>query len=147
MAPRRKKASAPPKAPRLTEGSSPGKEYPSTRAFEMAREFKLRLPPDLSEWVERKALITGQTQSRVMVNGLASLDHLEKVQDFGELLEHFRTTLAKYSARIVVADLSDDLLRAVDAVLEATDGELQARLDKLRVIRGDMQKHERVAKE
>ena len=40
------------------------------------------------------------------------------------------------------------LLRAVDDVLAAnTDGELQARLDRLRVLRADMLKHERAAKE
>ncbi|UVO30170.1 hypothetical protein [Bradyrhizobium arachidis] len=101
----------------------------------------------MSGWVEQRAKDTGWPQNRVITSGLSSLEHLEKFRDFGELLEHFKTTLAKYSARIVAADLSDELLRAVDAVLEATDGELQARLDKLRVVRSDMQKHKRVMRE
>jgi len=46
------------------------------------------------------------------------------------------------------ADLSEPLRRAVDDVLAAhTDGEQQARLDRLRVLRSEMLNRERVAKE
>ena len=46
--------------------------------------------------------------------------------------------LAHYSARIVMADLSDELLRALDAALAAQGSAQQAALDKLRVIRSAM---------
>ena len=59
-----------------------------------------------------------------------------------------QVVLARYGARVTSADLGEPLLRAVDDVLAAnTGGELQARLDRLRVLRVDMLKHERVAKE
>ena len=56
--------------------------------------------------------------------------------------------LARYGSRVTLADLGEPLLRAVDDVLAAkTDGELQARLDKLRVLRTDMLKFEETAKQ
>jgi hypothetical protein len=126
----------------------PRRKKAATPAFEKGREFKLRLPPDVSAWVEQRAADTGHPQSRVVIDSLASLDHLETLRDFNEAVGDMRVMLARYGARITMADLSDDLLRAVDAVLAAkTDGELQARLDKLRVLRIEMLKFEKTAKE
>ena len=117
-------------------------------AYEQAREFKLRLPPDISKRIEAKAKAEGRPQNRVIINELASIPHLEKLREFGECVDDMKVVLARYGSRITLAELSEPLLQAVDAVLTAAnDGELQQRLDALRVLRADMLKKERTSKE
>jgi hypothetical protein len=115
-------------------------------AYERGREFKLRLPPDVSELIEQRAKATGLPQNRVIINGLASLDYLEKLREFGEVLEDLKMWNARQSARIVWLDLSDDLLNAVDAVLKSQGGAREAAIDQLEVIRTAMLKQERESK-
>jgi hypothetical protein len=111
------------------------------------REFKLRLPPDVSERVEAKAKAEGRPQNRIIINELAAFPDLERLRRFGELVGDMEDVLARYSSRIVLADLSEALVRAVDDVLKAEPYELQARLDRLRVARNAMLKTERATKE
>ena len=72
---------------------------------------------------------------------------IEKGANQEDILEDMRIVLARYGSRITLADLSEPLLRAVDEVLAAqNDGELQPRLDMLRVLRTNMLKNERASK-
>jgi hypothetical protein len=113
-------------------------------AFEMGREFKLRLPPDVSDRIEQKAKAEGRPQNRVIINELASFPELEQQRGLGELVIEIQTVLARHGARIAWHDLADDLLNAVDAVLAAkTGGELQAAVERLRVGRLAMLRSER----
>jgi hypothetical protein len=99
------------------------------------------LPADIFERLEAKAKAEGRPFNRVAINDLASIPGLEKQRRHEDLFEQMQIVLAKYGARITVADLGDALLRAVDDVLDAkTDGELRARIDRLRVLRADMLK-------
>ena len=125
----------------------PKKKKAATSAYEMTREFKLRLPPDLSAWIEQRAKAKGWPQNRAIINALSSVDGLEKVADFGESLGDLKVLIARHSARISWHDLSDDLLNAVDAVLKAEGGAREAAIDRLSVVRSAMLKFKRLAKE
>jgi hypothetical protein len=116
------------------------KKKAATPAFQMAREYKLRLPPDVSKWVEQRAKDTGWPQNRVIINGLASIDQLEKIRNFGEVLEDLKVIVARQGARIAWLDLSDELLSAVDAVLKAEGSAREAAIDNLNVVRSAMLK-------
>jgi hypothetical protein len=116
-------------------------------AYERGREFKLRLPPDVSERIEAKAKAEGRPQNRIIINELAAYPMLERQRTFGQLIDEMEIVLARYGSRITLADLGEPVLRAVDEVLEAkTDAELQPKLDKLRVLRSTMLKLEQQAK-
>jgi hypothetical protein len=98
--------------------------------------------------IEAKAKQTGWPVNRVVANELAAFPNLNDLAKLGERIGDMEVILAKYGSRITLADVAEPLLRAVDDVLEAkTDGELQARLDKLRVSRREMQRVERSAKQ
>jgi Arc-like DNA binding dprotein len=110
-------------------------------AYERGREFKLRLPPDVSERIEKKAEQEGRPQNRVIINELADYPDLLKYRDFAYYVTEMRNVLAAYGSRITLADLGESLVQAVDSVLSAqTDGELHSRLDRLRVLRAAMLK-------
>ncbi|RXH25846.1 hypothetical protein XH99_22325 [Bradyrhizobium nanningense] len=125
----------------------PKKQKATTPAFKRGREFKMILPEDISKWVEGEAKDQGRPQSRVIVNHLSRIHYLDQQAKLGELIRDMEIILARYGSRITLADLGEPLLRAVDDVLDAkTDGELRARLDRLRVLRAEMRKSERAAK-
>jgi uncharacterized Fe-S cluster-containing radical SAM superfamily protein len=108
------------------------------------REFKLRLPDDVASRIEEKAAREQRPQNRIVINELAAFPDLEKLRNLGELVEDMRVVLAQQGARIAWNDLSDECLRAVDAVLKAQgSGALQAAIDKLRVVRTAMLAHKR----
>jgi hypothetical protein len=107
----------------------------------------LRLPADVFEWVEARANEKGWPFNRAIINTLADYPDLLRYRDFANLLEDMRIVLARYGARVTLADLSEPLLRAVDEILAAqSESELRSRLDKLRVLRSAMLKHERDGK-
>ena len=122
MAPRKKKTPAP---------LRPGREY------------KLRLPEDVAERIEKKAAAEQRPQNRVIINELASVPYLEQFRNLAEQITNMEIILARHGARITWHDLSDELLNAVDAVLKAEGGALPAALDKLRAVRRGMMIHER----
>src|SRR4029453_9101500 len=109
---------------------APRKKKRTTPAFERGREFKLRLPPEVSERVEAKAKEEGRPQNRIIINELAAFPNLERLRKLDEMVSDMETTLARYSSRIVLADVGEALLQAVDDVLKADSHELQARLDR-----------------
>ena len=142
MAPRRKKRSTVNLSATslATEAASLGQP--------IFREFKLRLPPDVSQRIEEKAKAEGRPQNRVIINELASIPFLEGRRNFEDAVEEMKVVLARYGSRITLADLSEALLRVVDDVLEAkTDSELRAQLDQVRVLRAEMRMFERVTNE
>ena len=112
-------------------------------AYKRGREFKVILPPHISERIERQARAEGKPQSRVIVDQLDRIPFLEGQAKFGKLVKAMETVLARYGSRIVTADLETQLLRALDRLLEAKPGEVQARLDGLRVLRAAMANRER----
>jgi hypothetical protein len=132
-----KKGKLEPMAPRRKKQTS------TTPAFKRGREFKVILPEDISEWIEKQAKDEGRPQSRIIINHLSRIPNLEKQAKLGTLVRDMEIILARYSSQQTMAELSEPLLRAVDDVLAAkTDGERQARLDKLRVLRSIMLKTE-----
>jgi hypothetical protein len=77
---------------------------------------------------------------------LTAYPQLAGQAQFSTLLRAMENTLQHYGSRIVLADLGEQLFRAVDHALEAkSEGQLQARLDGLRVLRSAMLRHERAA--
>jgi hypothetical protein len=106
------------------------------------------LPTDVFRFVEARAAEKQWPLNRAIINLLASIPHLETARTQEQVLQEMQIVLARYGSRITSADLSEPLRRAVDDVLAAhTDGEQQARLDRLRVLRSEMLNRERVAKE
>jgi hypothetical protein len=125
-------------APPRKKRRAPGEGHP----------VHLRLPTDVFERIEAKTKAKGWPFNRVIINELAAFPDLERLATFGELISDMEIVLARYSSRMIVADLGEPLLRAIDEVLAAkTDGERQTPLDKLRVLRSEMRKREVVAKE
>ena len=127
------------KTPTKTEESA----SPTIPAYKRGREFKTILPPDVSERIERRAREEGKPQSRIIVDDLSRIPFLESQAQFGKLVKAMETVLARYGSRIVTVDLETQLLRAIDRLLEAKPGEVQARLDGLRVLRAAMANRER----
>ena len=108
----------------------------------------LRLPTDVFRLVEKKANKQGWPFNRAVINLLASIPHLETARTQEDVLQDMQLLLAKHSSRDTLANLSEPLLRVVDDVLAAkTDGERQAPLEHLRVLRTEMRKFEQAAKE
>ncbi|MGY2982662.1 hypothetical protein [Bradyrhizobium sp. USDA 4508] len=131
MAPPRKKAAAVP-------------AMPESQAI---REYKVRLPGGLAQWIDEQATIRGVPQNRVFIDTVADHPELERVRKFQDLLDNMEVILARYGSRITLADLWEPLLRGVDEVLAAKPGELPARLDRLRVLRTEIKKFEHAGKE
>jgi hypothetical protein len=105
-------------------------------AYKRGREFKVILPPEMSEWIENQALREGKPQSRIIIDHLSRIPFLEAQAKFNKLVNAMEAILARYGTRVVLADLETDLLAALDLVLAAkSDGELQARVEKLRILR------------
>jgi hypothetical protein len=120
---------APPRKP-----PEPGQTHP----------IHLRFPPDVFERITAKAKAAGIPINRVVINEVAHYPWLEMQQGFGESLGDMKVTLAQYGARLTVASLSESILRAIDEIIAApTAVERNAPLDKLKVLRAAMVKHER----
>lgn len=118
-------------APPRKKRRAPGEGHP----------VHLRLPTDIFERLEAKAKAEGRPFNRVLINELASVPYLERLRDFGEAVEDMKLVLARHSERIILADLGEPLLHAVDAVVDAkTEAEWRARSDRLRILRAEMRK-------
>jgi hypothetical protein len=125
-------------APPRKKKRAPGEGHP----------VHLRLPTDVFQWVEKQAEKKGWPFNRVIINTLADFPDLERYRDFAYHLSDMKTVLAHYGSRITLAEFTEPMLQAIDAVLAAkTDGERQSRLDRLRVLRTAMIKTEKAAKE
>jgi hypothetical protein len=102
------------------------------------REFKLRIPQDISARIEAKAKAEGRPQNRIVINELAEYPRLKQIADLGELIHDMENILLRQGARVTAADLSDELLARVDAVLGAEGNAVAPALDRLRITRNAM---------
>jgi len=127
------------------------KKKATTPAFKRGRAFKVILPEDISAWVEGEAKDQGRPQSRIIINHLSRIPNLDQQAKLGELIRDMEVTLARYSSRIIVADLTDELMRTLREMVKADDtdniGVLRAKVAKVRTILAAMEKHERDAKD
>jgi hypothetical protein len=149
MARKRKAPTAGLSATSLSSGP-PVIDAPELREF---RELKVRLPSDIAKRIEEKSERTGIAQNRLVVDELRAAAEVTSAREFGALItemrgtiEEMQDTLGRYAARARIADLSEDLLNAVDAVIIAEGesvGKLQAAAARLRVVRAGMRKLER----
>jgi hypothetical protein len=104
------------------------------------REFKLRLPEDVSVRIEAKAKHEGRPQNRVILNELAEYPELKKSADLGRHVERFETLLLRYGKHITWQELSEELLAAVDAVNTTQGAAQQIAIDRQRAVRNAMLK-------
>jgi hypothetical protein len=108
------------------------------------REFKMRIPEEIAARIEAKAKAQQRPMNRIVINELYLIPHYEKMQDFNTAVQDMEIILARYGARITSLDVGQELVGAVDAVLEAEGGAQQAAIDRLRVTRAGMREHERI---
>ena len=128
----------------MAQGKGAAPAVPAVAAYKRGREFKVILPPDISEWIEREAREEGRPQSRIIINHLSRVPYLDRQAKLGELIRDMETTLAKYGSRITQIELNEALLRALDQALAAgSEAQRQPPLDRLRVIRRAMLETER----
>lgn len=125
----------------------PKKQKATTPAFKRGREFKVILPEDISRWVEAQAKDEGRPQSRVIINHLSRIPNLDRQANLGDLIRDMKVTLARYASRIIVADLTDELMRTLREMVKADDadnvGVLRAKVAKVRTILAAMEKTEK----
>jgi hypothetical protein len=111
----------------------------------------LRLPTDVFERIEAKAKERGWPLNRVIINELAAFPDLDQQAKLGQLTRDMEVVLAQYSARIIIADLTDGLLGTLREMVKADEadkvGEVRAKVQKVRVILKYLEKHERGSKE
>ncbi len=118
------------------------------RAPSEGHPLHIKLPQDVMKLVEAKAAKEQWPLNRTIINLLESIPRLETARRQEVVLHDMEILLARHGARMTSVELSGPLLKAVDEVLAAkTDSERQAGLDRLRVLRDTMLKHERTAKE
>jgi hypothetical protein len=116
------------------KSSVPGQTHP----------IHLRFPTDVFARIDAKAKAGGIPINRVIINEIAHYPFLEMQQGFGESLGDMKTTLAEYGSRLAVTSLNEGVLRAIDELIAApTAVERNAPLDRLRLLRAGMIKHER----
>jgi hypothetical protein len=98
------------------------------------------------ERIEAKAKRERRPFNRILITELALFPNLDRQARLGELVKDMEAVLARYGSRIIVTELNEALLDAVDEALAArTDDQLQQQLDRLRVIRRTMLESERRA--
>jgi hypothetical protein len=108
---------------------------------EPGRAVHVRLPTDVFARIEQEAKAQGRPMNRVVINDLAAIPWLRSQAKLAETVRDMEVILAKYGARVTLADADQELLSAVDEVLVAqSDSELHARLDKVRVVRATIKK-------
>jgi predicted DNA-binding protein len=122
----------------------------SKRKVSAAREYKLRLPPHLSERIEKTAKAAGKPQARIIIEELESIPDLLKKEHFEGLVDHMEQTLSRFSARGHYADITDDLLFAIRVADKANRSgnisELRAAMDRVGLILAEWEQLDRVVK-
>ena len=104
------------------------------------REYKLRIPEDIAKRIEAKAKKEQRPQNRVIVNELSSIPYLQAIGELRDQVEDMKIVLARYSKRVILGELSEEMLAVVDDVLQSEGGKREAFIDKLRVVRNAMLK-------
>ena len=62
----------------MAQGKGAAPAVPAVAAYKRGREFKVILPPDISEWIEREAREEGRPQSRIIINHLSRVPYLDR---------------------------------------------------------------------
>ena len=104
------------------------------------REYKLRIPEDIAKRIEAKAKKEQRPQNRIVINELALIPHFEQLAELRDQVQDMKIVLARYSKRIILGELSEEMLTVVDDVLQSEGGKREAFIDKLRVLRNAMLK-------
>jgi|SRR3974390_1666425 len=104
------------------------------------REYKLRIPEDIAKRIEAKAKKEQRPQNRVIVNELSSIPYLQAIGELRDQVEDMKIVLARYSKHVILGELSEEMLAAVDAALAVEGSAQQAALDRVRVLRNAMLK-------
>ena len=78
-----------------------------------------------------------------VLNELASIPYMETLKCFAEQVEDMKVVLARHDAAIAWHTMGTELFAAIDAILSAEGGDLQAAIERLRAIRTGMQLHEK----
>ena len=94
----------------------PRRKRPSPGQY---RDYKIRLPEDVAERIEKKAKAEERPHNRIIINELAAVPLMVPVGNLAKHVSDMGMVLARYGARITALEVSDDLLAAVDAVLKA----------------------------
>ena len=76
-----------------------------------------------------------------VLNELASIPYMETLKCFAEQVEDMKVVLARHDAAIAWHTMGTELFAAIDAILSAEGGDLQAAIERLRAIRTGMQLH------
>ena len=125
-------------APPRKKRTAPGEWHP----------VHVRLPSDVFERIDAKAKDEGRPFNRVIINELAAFPDLDRQAKLGQLINGMEVILARYEARTIIADLSDELLHTLRDVVKADDannvGALRKGVAKVRVILATMEKHRRM---
>lgn len=112
-------------------------------AYKRGREFKVILPPDVSERIERQARDEGKPQSRIIIGDLSRIPYLEAQAQLGTLVRDMELLLLRQEARTTTAELTDDLLRTLRDMVKADDDGnitvLRAKVAKTRAILATME--------
>ncbi|MET4481205.1 hypothetical protein [Bradyrhizobium sp. F1.13.3] len=115
----------------------------SRKKVSAAREYKLRLPPALSERIANDASAQGKPQSRIIIEDLEAIPYLRSVGIFDTLIKDMDYTLSRYSARVILSDITDDFLQTVREAVEAykkeNTAELRKRVDKISFLIRDLE--------
>src|SRR5262249_45347918 len=98
-------------------------------AYQRGREFKVILPPDISDRFEKQAKDEGQTKSRIINNDLARIPYLDQQAKLGELVRNMDDLLTRHSARETVAELTKELLSTLREMVKADEAD---RINELR---------------
>ena len=106
------------------------------------REYKIRLPEDIAQRIEAKAKDEQRPQNRIIINELAAFPDLEETAKLAEQVREMEIVLARYAAQQTSHNVTDALLKAVDAVLATQGGALPAAIERLRVVRTGMLAHD-----
>jgi len=103
----------------------------------------VRLSEEIFSRLDAKAKSEGRPLSRIISDDLARVPWLEAQTQLGKLIGAMERVLAAYGSRITTVTLETELLRSVDRLLEAKPGEVQARIDGLKLLRAAMRNRER----
>jgi hypothetical protein len=120
---------------------------PVIPAYKQAREFKVRLPPEISKRIEDEAAKEGCSQSKIIVEDLRDIPDLRSQATALDLVGDMEHMLRRYGARLTYAELTDELLFAIRAADEANTAgkisELRAAMDQVNLILRDWEQLDR----
>ena len=111
------------------------------------REYKVRLSYQIAQEIEEVADRSGVSINRVIGDRLVSFEHMGLMDSLRKVTTQLTQLFTRYGSRMTQIELSEGLMRAVDEVLSAKPAELPAKLDKLRLVRGEIQDFERSERE